>query len=159
MADKQKLTLSVNGVLWEGFIDSSWTLLDLLREQMNLTGTKRGCDMGDCGCCTTLVDGQPVLSCLIPALEVQGRQIKTIEGVACGPNLHPVQEAMVEAGAIQCGFCTPAMVMNGVHLLETTPTPTDQQIKEAISGTICRCTGYTKIEKAIKMAATKECSR
>ena len=105
----------------EGFVDSSWTLLDFLREQMNLTGTKRGCDMGDCGCCTILVDGNPVLSCLLPALDAQERQVKTIEGVACGVELHPVQ-AMVEAGAIQCGFCTPAMVLNGVHLLKTNPS-------------------------------------
>ncbi len=155
MDTKQLLSLSVNGSPWQGYVERSWTLLDFLREQLGLTGTKRGCDMGDCGCCTVLVDDRPTLSCLMPALEMQGRAIRTIEGVATCNSLHPVQEAMVEAGAIQCGFCTPAMVMQGVHLLETNARPSRNEIKTAISGTICRCTGYTKIEKAIALAADR----
>jgi aerobic carbon-monoxide dehydrogenase small subunit len=152
---KQKISFSINGNFWDGYVETSWTLLDVLREQLDLTGTKRGCDMGDCGCCTVLLDNKPVLSCLLPALEVQGRAVKTIEGVASGASLHPVQEAMVEAGAIQCGFCTPAMVLQGVHLLECNSSPSALEIKEAISGTICRCTGYNKIEKAFCLAAQK----
>lgn len=156
MALKRALSMKINGVEWQGFVESSWTLLDFLREQMNLTGTKRGCDMGDCGCCTVHLNDQPALSCLIPVLAADGGSVNTIEGIARGGELHPLQEAMVEAGAIQCGFCTPAMVMNGVHLLATNSSPTDQQIKEAISGTICRCTGYTKIEAAVRLAASKQ---
>lgn len=132
------------------------TLLEFLREEAGLTGTKRGCDIGDCGCCTVLLDGKPVLSCLLLAVEVTGKSITTIEGVATGNTLHPVQEAFVEHGAIQCGFCTPAMVLNAVALTENNPSPNEEEIKECISGTICRCTGYTKIEKAITSLGKKE---
>lgn len=149
----KNISIEINGHLYQRAILPSTTLLEFLREEIDLTGTKRGCDTGDCGCCTVLLDGKPILSCLLPAMEAEDHKVTTIEGIARGNELHPVQEAMVEHGAIQCGFCTPAMVLNGVHLLETTPTPTRNQVKECISGTICRCTGYTKIEKAILSAA------
>jgi CO/xanthine dehydrogenase Mo-binding subunit/aerobic-type carbon monoxide dehydrogenase small subunit (CoxS/CutS family) len=144
--------LDVNGVLHQRVVPCSMTLLEFLREELVLTGTKKGCDLGECGCCSVLIDGLPMLSCMTLAAQVQGKTIKTIEGIAEGNRLHPVQEAMVEEGAIQCGFCTPAMVMNGVHLVETNASPTDDEIKACISGTICRCTGYTKVENAIKRA-------
>lgn len=132
------------------------TLLEFLRGEAWLTGTKRGCDIGDCGCCTVLLDGKPVLSCLLLAVETEGKKITTIEGIAKGSELHPVQEAFVEHGAIQCGFCTPAMVLNAVSLLENHPSPSQKEIKECVSGTVCRCTGYTKIEKAITSLRKKE---
>ena len=153
------LTLQVNGFAYTRSVLSSITLLDFIREELRLTGTKRGCDLGDCGCCTTLVDGKPILSCLMLAADAEGHEVRTIEGIADGNRLHPVQEAMVEEGAIQCGFCTPAMVINAVHLLEENPRPSAIEIKECVSGTICRCTGYTKIEKAIQSAAKKTCKR
>ena len=153
--EMQTLTLKVNGFSYTRSVSTSITLLDFLREELRLTGTKRGCDLGDCGCCTTLVDGKPILSCLMLAADAEGHEVKTIEGIAEGNKLHPVQEAMVEQGAIQCGFCTPAMVINAVHLLEENPNPSATEIKECISGTLCRCTGYTKIEKAIDVAAKR----
>lgn len=149
------ITLRINGVSRVRAVPVSMTLLDFLREEVGLTGTKRGCDLGDCGCCTVLLDGSPALACLVLAAEAECCEIRTIEGVARGGRLHPVQEAMVEKGAIQCGFCTPAMVIHGVHLLESTKRPTRDEIKEAISGTICRCTGYVKIEQAIRAAAER----
>lgn len=152
------LTLSVNGQKYSRAVAGSVTLLEYLREEIDLTGTKRGCDSGDCGCCTVLLDGKPVLSCLTLAAEAEGRDVQTIEGVAKNGQLHPVQDAMVNEGAIQCGFCTPAMVMNAVHLLNENPKPSRSEIKECISGTICRCTGYTKIEKAIYEASQSHSS-
>ncbi|MBI3534202.1 MAG: (2Fe-2S)-binding protein [Deltaproteobacteria bacterium] len=131
------------------------TLLEFLREELNLTGTKNGCDQGDCGCCTVLLNDKPVLSCLLLALEVQNQNIVTIEGIADGIKLHPVQETMTEEGALQCGYCTPAMILNAVYLLKKNQSPSVKDIKTCISGTICRCTGYTKIEKAIASAAKK----
>lgn len=144
--------LAVNGLSYERVVPCSMTLLEFLREELVLTGTKKGCDLGECGCCSVLMDGVPILSCIMLAVEAQGRPIRTIEGIADGNQLHPVQEAMVKEGAIQCGYCTPGMVINGVHLLENNPSPTDEEIKACISATICRCTGYTKIEKAMKCA-------
>jgi aerobic carbon-monoxide dehydrogenase small subunit len=149
------LTLRVNGQTYTRWIPASLTLLEFLREDLKLTGTKRGCDFGECGCCTVLIDDKPILSCLTLAVEAEGHEVRTIEGVATGAELHPVQEAMVSHGAIQCGFCTPAMVMNAVHLLNENKKPNTHDIKECISGTICRCTGYTKIEKAIAAAVKK----
>jgi carbon-monoxide dehydrogenase small subunit len=148
-------TLVVNGVPRTRAVAEAMTLLDFLREELALTGTKRGCDGGECGCCTVLLDGEPVLACLTLALEAEGHEVRTIEGIARGPELHPVQQAFVEHGALQCGFCTPAMVLNAVHLLETTAAPSSEAIKDCISGTICRCTGYTKIEAAIAAAAAR----
>ncbi len=148
----QIVTINVNGIDRQKAIDSAMTLLQFLREEINLTGTKKGCDLGECGCCSVLINGKPMLSCLTLAMEVAGEAVITIEGIADGPQLHPVQEAMVEAGAIQCGFCTPGMVINGVELIENNPNPSDDEIKRCVSATICRCTGYTKIEKAMKNA-------
>ncbi len=147
------VTLHVNGRPFRRAIVPSTTLLEFLRDEIDLTGTKRGCDMGECGVCTVMLDGKPVLSCLLLAAEAEGAEVTTVEGIARGNELHPVQEALVAHGAIQCGFCTPAMVVNAVHLLERRPAPTREEVKECISGTICRCTGYTKIEKAILAAA------
>lgn len=147
------LVLFVNGREYSRAVPAAITLVDFLREEIDLTGTKRGCDLGECGCCSVLVDGRPVLSCLTLAAEVEGRAITTIEGLADGPELHPVQRALVEEGAIQCGFCTPSMALNAAALLEHNPDPDDAAIKACISGTICRCTGYTKIERAVKRAA------
>ena len=152
------LELMVNGASWVRSVPAMTTLLEFLREELDLTGTKKGCDLGDCGCCTVLADGEPILSCLALAADMEGREIKTIEGVAKGKDLHPVQQAFVDEGALQCGYCTPAMILNGVALLEKNNQPDRQEIKKCISGTICRCTGYTKIEEAIEKAAG-QCSR
>jgi aerobic-type carbon monoxide dehydrogenase small subunit (CoxS/CutS family) len=127
-------------------------LLDLLREDLNLTGTKRGCDLGTCGCCTVMLDGRPTLSCLTLATLAEGKAITTIEGVSRGTDLHPVQEAFVRHGATQCGFCTPGFVLSAVALLRDHPHPSRAEVVEAISGNLCRCTGYTKIIEAIMAA-------
>ncbi len=150
------VTLNINGHDYTKSISSSMSLLEFLREELNLTGTKKGCDQGDCGCCTTLIDGKPQLSCLLLAANMEGQNIKTIEGLAEGNKLHPVQEAFIEEGALQCGYCTPSMILNGVHLLENNKNPSVDDIKACVSGTICRCTGYTKIEEAIKKATQSE---
>lgn len=151
--DLKLVTLRVNGQTCSRAVVPSMTLLEFLRDEIDLTGTKRGCDKGECGVCTVLLDGNPVLSCLLLAAEAEGAEVTTVEGIARADELHPVQEALVAHGAIQCGFCTPAMVINAYHLLERHPRPTREEVKECISGTICRCTGYTKIEKAIHAAA------
>jgi aerobic-type carbon monoxide dehydrogenase small subunit (CoxS/CutS family) len=130
-------------------------LLDLLREDLNLTGTKRGCDLGTCGCCTVLVDGRPTLSCLTLARMAEGRSITTIEGLTPPGGLHPVQKAFVEHGATQCGFCTPGFVLSAAALLRDRPHPDREQVIEALSGNLCRCTGYTKIIEAV-LAASRE---
>lgn len=148
-------SLQVNGQPYRVALRPYEILLDALREQCNLTGTKRGCDMGTCGCCTVIVDGKPRLSCLTLALEMEGKPITTVEGLGHGEQLHPVQEAFVGWGGSQCGFCTPGFVMTSVCLLERTPDPTDEQIKEAISGNLCRCTGYIKIVEAIRDAGAR----
>jgi len=152
------VTLSVNGSKHRVAVRPYDVLLDVLREQLGLTGTRRGCDMGTCGCCTVLLDGRPVLSCLTLALEADAASVTTIEGVAearTGGALHPVQEAFVQTGGSQCGFCTPGFIMTAVHLLSGNDDPTDQQIKDAISGNMCRCTGYAAIIEAIRMAAAR----
>ena len=153
--DEQPLRLSINGVITNRAVNPGATLLEVLRDDLCLTGTKRGCDVGDCGCCSVLLDGKPILSCLLPAAEAEGAEIITIEGIASGVVLHQVQESMVQLGAIQCGFCTPAMVINAFHLLNEKPDPTRDEIKECVSGTLCRCTGYTKIEKAVAAASQR----
>jgi len=130
-------------------------LLDVLREDLGLTGTKEGCGEGECGACTVLLDGRPVNSCLVLAPEASGRQITTIEGLAADGRLHPIQEAFLEAGAVQCGFCTPGMILAVKALLDEDPRPDGQAIKTAISGNLCRCTGYVKIVAAIRLAAAK----
>lgn len=154
MIRRQKIRLIVNEQEYELLVEPSKTLLDVLRDDLGLTGTKRGCDSGDCGTCTVLLEGMPILSCMTLACEVEGREIQTIEGIAKGGELHPVQKAFVECGAIQCGFCTPGMVLSAVALLNSNPTPTTDEIKKAISGNLCRCTGYIKIIEAIQQAAS-----
>jgi len=150
---KQPVTLRVNGESYELSIDVRRTLLEVLRDDLNLTGTKEGCGTGDCGACTVLVDGVPITSCLTLAIEAQGREITTIEGLAKGGQPHPIQRAFIEHGAIQCGFCTPGMIISAKALLDKNPQPTEAEVREAISGNYCRCTGYTKIVEAILTAS------
>jgi carbon-monoxide dehydrogenase small subunit len=151
---KRKIRLLVNEQEYELLVGPNKTLLDVLRDDLGLTGTKRGCDSGECGACTVLLDGIPVLSCITLACEVEGKRIQTIEGVAKDGELHPVQKAFVEYGAIQCGFCTPGVVLSAVALLKRNKTPNTAEIKKAISGNLCRCTGYIKIIEAIQKAAS-----
>ena len=149
------LRLEVNGVHRVVAVERCATLLEVLRESFELTGTKRGCDLGECGCCTVLLDGEPALACLTLALDAEGLEVTTIEGVSAPDgSLSAVQKAFVAHGAVQCGFCTPSMVLNATHLLANDPTPDLRAIKESVSGTICRCTGYTKIIRAIEAAST-----
>jgi carbon-monoxide dehydrogenase small subunit len=131
------------------------SLLSLLREVLGLTGPKEGCGVGECGACTVLLDGQAVDSCLLPAAKAQGRQVLTVEGLAQDGRLHPLQEAFLEAGAVQCGFCTPGMLMSSAALLDQSPRPSDEEIKEALEGNLCRCTGYQDILTAVSLAAVK----
>jgi carbon-monoxide dehydrogenase small subunit len=147
------VTLRVNGSVREAAIRPADTLALALRDGCGLTGTKIGCDMGTCGCCTVLVDGKPVLSCLTLALEAEGREITTIEGLVGEKGLHPMQEAFASCGGSQCGYCTPGFVMTSVALLAENPAPTREEIKEAISGNLCRCTGFVKIVDAVEHAA------
>jgi len=152
---KQLMKFNVNGTVYEEEIDHRRTLLEVLRENFGLLGTHKGCDEGQCGACTVLVDGKAVNSCLVLAANVQGKKITTIEGLAQGDKLHPVQEAFVEAGAIQCGFCTPGMIMIAKAFLDKNSNPTKEETKVAISGNLCRCTGYFLIVDAIMKAAEK----
>ncbi len=152
---KRLLQLTVNGLIREVAVEPNRTLLALLRDDLDLTGTKHGCGEGDCGTCVVLLDGQPVNSCLVLALEAAGRQVTTIEGVADGNTLHPVQDAFIEAGAVQCGYCTPGMILVALALLRQNPDPTEQQVRRSISGNLCRCTGYQKIVEGVMLAASK----
>ena len=153
--EKEIITLTVNGEPYEALVKPNSTLLDVLRDQLELTGSKRGCDAGDCGSCTVIMDGRPVNACLVLALKAKGREVTTIEGLAEGTQLHPIQEAFVEYGAIQCGFCTPGMVLSAKALLDRNPKPTEEEIKSGIAGNLCRCTGYIKIVEAIQAASQK----
>ena len=152
---KQLMRFNVNGMIYEEEIDHRRTLLEVLREHLGLLGTHKGCDEGQCGACTVLIDGKAVNSCLVLAASVQGKKITTIEGLAKGENLHPIQEAFVETGGIQCGFCTPGMIMVTKAFLDKNPNPTKEEAKMAISGNLCRCTGYFQIIDAIMEAAEK----
>lgn len=153
---KRVIVLNVNGDPYTVAVYPWQTLNEVLRENLNLTGVKLGCGSGDCGACTVLVDGRAVSSCLSLAVEMEGKQIMTVEGLApSGEALHPIQEAFIEKGAIQCGFCTAGMEMSALHLLTRNPSPTEAEIREAISGNLCRCTGYTKIVEAIGAAGQK----
>ena len=145
----------LNGEKVEVSIPPSLTLLKLLRERLGLTGTKAGCERGECGACTVLIEGEPVNSCLVLVPQVEGKNIQTIEGIAEGDNLHPLQEEFIEESAVQCGYCTPGMIMAAKALLDKNDNPSRDEIRRAISGNICRCTGYTKIFQAIEKAAEK----
>ena len=152
---KQVLRLRVNGQDHEVYVAVNKTLLEILREDLNLTGTKHGCELGECGACTVLVDGEPVLSCLALPIELQGREITTVEGLANGVTLHPLQQAFAELGAAQCGYCTPGVLMSSKALLDKNPQPSRGEIKHALAGNLCRCTGYTKIYEAVELAAER----
>jgi carbon-monoxide dehydrogenase small subunit len=149
------LSLTVNGEEHSISFAPYKTLLEVLREDLGLTGTKHGCELGECGACAVLVDGQPQLSCLTLGLECEGRSVQTIEGLARGPELHPLQAAFADFGGSQCGYCTPGVIMTAKALLERNPSPTRQEIKEATAGNLCRCTGYQQIVDAIEDAAAK----
>jgi len=152
---KRELQLKINGESYEFLVEPRTLLLDVIRDKAGLTGTKEGCSTGMCGACTVLVDGLAVKSCLILALQCQGKEITTIEGLTEGDQLDPVQESFVEHGAIQCGFCTPGMILNAKAFLQEHAEPTEEDIRFAISGNLCRCTGYVKIIEAIKAASGK----
>lgn len=146
----------VNGIRHQLAVKDNETLLDVLHDRLGLTGAKKGCDIGECGTCTVVVDGEPILSCITLAVEMEGKRITTIEGLAQNGELHPLQKAFHEHGAVQCGFCTPGMIMSGKALLDKNPKPTEQEVRRAISGNSCRCTGYDKPVKAILAAAEAE---
>ena len=150
---KEIAFFKVNGGSYEVLITPNMTLSELLREQLGLTGTKTACGVGECGSCTVLVDGKPTLSCSTLAVAVQGKEILTIEGLSRGTELHPLQLAFIDIGAIQCGFCTPGMTMMAKALLDENPNPTREEVKEGLGGNICRCTGYVKIIDAVMAAA------
>ncbi len=150
-----RVRITVNGEEHVRTVPTCMTLLRLLREELDLTGTKEGCSKGECGACTVILDGVPVNSCLVLAYQCSGRSVVTIEGLARDGLLHPVQEAFVRHGAVQCGFCTPGMIMSAVALLDANPSPTQREIREAISGNLCRCTGYKAIIEAIDDAAQR----
>jgi aerobic-type carbon monoxide dehydrogenase small subunit (CoxS/CutS family) len=152
---KQLVTLNVNGEELDLAVAPHHTLLEVLREEAGLTGTKHGCEQGECGLCTVLVDGLPRFSCLTLALEAQGSEVRTVEGLAHGGELHPLQQAYVEKGASQCGYCSPGMLMSALALLENNPAPTRHEIREALAGNLCRCTGYLAIIDAVELAATR----
>lgn len=148
---KQTVKFILNGEPIEVEIEPHLTLLQLLRDKLEMTGTKEGCGMGECGACTVLLDGKAVNSCIFPALEVQGKKVTTIEGLTDAQgNLHPIQKAFIDYGAIQCGFCTPGMVLSAKALLDERPKPTEEEIRHGIAGNLCRCTGYLQILQAIK---------
>ena len=150
---KTILHLRVNGQDHEVYVPVHKTLLEVLREDLNLTGTKHGCELGECGTCTVLVDGEPVLSCLALPIELQGREITTVEGLADGATPHPLQTAFAELGAAQCGYCTPGVLLASIALLDQDPHPTRDEIKYALAGNLCRCTGYAKIYEAVEQAS------
>ena len=150
-----QLAMAINGEAVDALVAPYKTLLEVLREDLALTGTKHGCELGECGACAVLVDGEPRLSCLVLALECQGKAIETVEGLADGAALHPLQTAFADLGAAQCGYCTPGILMTAKALLEHEPNPSRERIKEAISGNLCRCTGYQQIFEAIEEAAKR----
>jgi aerobic-type carbon monoxide dehydrogenase small subunit (CoxS/CutS family) len=152
---REVLSLSVNGDEHEVLAPVHETLLEVLRERLGLTGTKHGCELGECGTCTVLVDGRPQLSCLLLPIQVAGREITTVEGLGSTADLHPLQRAFAELGAAQCGYCTPGMLLAAKALLDERPRPGRQEIREALAGNLCRCTGYAKIVEAVELAAER----
>jgi aerobic-type carbon monoxide dehydrogenase small subunit (CoxS/CutS family) len=148
--EKRTITFTINDELVSLAVEPHWTLLRVIRDELRLTGTKEGCGEGDCGTCTVLVDGKAVNSCLILAVDADGKTITTIEGLAQGGELHPLQKAFIEKGAVQCGFCTPGMILSAKALLDGNPHPSEEEIRSAISGNLCRCTGYVKVVEAIR---------
>jgi aerobic carbon-monoxide dehydrogenase small subunit len=150
---KTIIQLAVNGEPVEAAVEPNRTLVQFLREDLGLTGTKHGCGLGDCGACTVILNGKPVNSCLVLAVQAAGGEVLTIEGLAENGELHPIQQAFVDNGAIQCGFCSPGMILSAKALLDANPKPTEPEIRTAISGNLCRCTGYQKIVQAIQEAA------
>jgi carbon-monoxide dehydrogenase small subunit len=153
---KNVISLKVNGVPREVMVDPGQSLLEVLRNELDLTGVKEGCDrIGECGTCTVIMDGRPVLSCLVVAIEAQGKEILTVEGLSTGEKLHPIQEKFIEWGVFQCGFCTPGMIMTMKGFLDENPHPTENQIRDALKGNLCRCTGYAKLIDAVKAIANE----
>ena len=153
---KEQIKLTVNGESYEVLVEPSETLLQVIRNKLGLTGTKESCSLGDCGSCTVILDGKAVNSCLVLAMEAKGKEVLTIEGLRKGNQLHPIQKSFIEHGAVQCGFCTPGMILSAKALLDEKPTPTEEDVREAIAGNLCRCTGYVKIIEAV-MAVAREC--
>jgi len=152
---KKEIEFTINGKHRKIIVNPNELLLNVIREDLGLTGTKYGCGTGECGACTVLVGGEPVLSCLTLAVTVDKKEVTTIEGIGTYENPHPLQQTFVEAGAIQCGYCTPGMILSAKALLDKNPNPTEDEIKRAIEGNLCRCTGYVKIIEAIKLAAKR----
>ena len=150
---KTQVRLQVNGFAYDLLIRPHWTLADVLRDELGLTGTKKGCDKGECGACTVIVDGEAILSCLVLAIQMQGKRILTIEGLSQEGRLDALQDAFVQYGAIQCGYCTAGMIMTASALLSKNSRPSEEEIKKALSGNLCRCTGYVKIIEAVKKAS------
>lgn len=150
MSEKTLLRMKVNGAPVQVLVDPTWTLLRVIREELRLTGTKRGCGQGDCGVCTVIMNGRAVNACLVLALQAEGKEIETIEGLGTPEKLHPLQASFIKNGAVQCGFCTPGVLMSAVALLRKNPHPSEGEIKRGISGNLCRCTGYVKMIKAIQ---------
>jgi carbon-monoxide dehydrogenase small subunit len=154
-AENARIGLTVNGEPCDVVFAPYKTLLEVLREDLNLTGTKHGCELGECGACAVLLDGEPQLSCLVLALDCDGRAVDTVEGLAAGPDLHPLQAAFADLGGAQCGYCTPGILMTAKHLLDREPEPTRDRIREALSGNLCRCTGYQQIFDSVEEAARR----
>jgi len=152
---KKSINITVNNKPYKLRVEPNQTLLEILRIQLGLTGAKVGCNMGDCGACTVIMDGKPVNSCLVLAVQANGRNILTIEGVETEQGIHPLQQAFIDKGAIQCGFCTPGIILSAKSLLENNPEANEKEIREAISGNLCRCTGYQKIVEAIQSVSEK----
>ena len=156
MVEKMRIVLRVNGEPREVYVEPGWTLLRVLREDLGLTGAKHGCGNGECGACTVIVDGKAVPSCLVLAASAQGKEIETIESLQTGGEHHPLQRAFIKHGAVQCGFCTPGMIMSAKALLDGNPDPSEEEVREALQGNLCRCTGYKKIVEAVMSVSGRE---
>lgn len=159
MAKKRVVSTTINGDIVEFLCEPRQTLLEVLRDELDLTGTKEGCSNGNCGACTVLMNGRPVVSCLVLAMEAEGAQIRTIEGIASGGNLDEVQQAFLEGAALQCGICTPGFIVQTEALLESNPNPSEEEIRFYLANNLCRCTGYDKIVRAVQSAAEKRLAK